>query len=229
MQVDAARRCGRPSLRRRSRRRERLERRGRRLAPQRAERGAPAWHVHHRTTYLYSEAVEFGRHRSSLRPREGHDLRIVEMALRIDAAARNHLGARRLRQLARARRLHRARRSARGSERRHRRAVRPVSRATMFARAVGSCSVARAIRSGGANRDRRVPPLVIPRRCGGAPAVARPASVGRAEDTEGTLLDLCGRVHEAIAYRRRCRARRADAAARRYARLAARAATWPRC
>jgi transglutaminase-like putative cysteine protease len=40
-------------------------------------------HVHHRTTYSYSEPVTFGRHQLVLRPREGHDLRIVEMALEI--------------------------------------------------------------------------------------------------------------------------------------------------
>jgi transglutaminase-like putative cysteine protease len=43
-------------------------------------------HVHHRTTYSYSEPVAFGRHRLVLRPREGHDLRIVEMALAIGPA-----------------------------------------------------------------------------------------------------------------------------------------------
>jgi len=43
-------------------------------------------HVHHRTTYSYSEPVEFGRHQLVLRPREGHDLRIVEMALQITPA-----------------------------------------------------------------------------------------------------------------------------------------------
>ena len=42
--------------------------------------------VHHRTTYSYSEPVTFGRHRLVLRPREGHDLRIVEMALEIEPA-----------------------------------------------------------------------------------------------------------------------------------------------
>jgi transglutaminase-like putative cysteine protease len=43
-------------------------------------------HVHHRTTYFYSEPVGFRRHRLVLRPREGHDLRIVEMALKIEPA-----------------------------------------------------------------------------------------------------------------------------------------------
>ena len=43
-------------------------------------------HVHHRTTYSYSEPVTFGRHQLVLRPREGHDLNIVEMALAIEPA-----------------------------------------------------------------------------------------------------------------------------------------------
>ncbi len=42
--------------------------------------------VHHRTTYSYSEPVAFGRHRLVLRPREGHDLRILDMALDIEPA-----------------------------------------------------------------------------------------------------------------------------------------------
>ena len=42
--------------------------------------------VHHRTTYSYSEPVTFGQHRLVLRPREGHDLRIVEMTLEIEPA-----------------------------------------------------------------------------------------------------------------------------------------------
>jgi transglutaminase-like putative cysteine protease len=40
--------------------------------------------VHHRTTYSYSEPVKFGRHRLVIRPREGHDLRIVDMLLTIE-------------------------------------------------------------------------------------------------------------------------------------------------
>jgi transglutaminase-like putative cysteine protease len=41
-------------------------------------------HVSHKTAYSYAEPVSFGRHRLVLRPREGHDLRIVDMQLRIE-------------------------------------------------------------------------------------------------------------------------------------------------
>ncbi len=43
-------------------------------------------HIRHRTTYSYSEAVKFGQHRLVLRPREGHDLHIVDMQLQIEPA-----------------------------------------------------------------------------------------------------------------------------------------------
>jgi transglutaminase-like putative cysteine protease len=43
-------------------------------------------HIRHRTTYSYSEAVGFGQHRLVLRPREGHDLHIVDMQLLIEPA-----------------------------------------------------------------------------------------------------------------------------------------------
>lgn len=39
--------------------------------------------IRHRTVYSYSGPVAFGRHRLVIRPREGHDLRIVEMKLAI--------------------------------------------------------------------------------------------------------------------------------------------------
>jgi transglutaminase-like putative cysteine protease len=42
--------------------------------------------IRHRTTYSYSEPVTFGRHRLVLRPREGHDLRIIDACLRIEPA-----------------------------------------------------------------------------------------------------------------------------------------------
>jgi transglutaminase-like putative cysteine protease len=44
--------------------------------------------IQHRTTYRYSGPVEFGRHRLVLRPREGHDLRVLEMTLNIAPAHR---------------------------------------------------------------------------------------------------------------------------------------------
>src|SRR5215207_4970980 len=37
--------------------------------------------VHHATTYRYSEPVTFGQHRLMLRPRDSHDLRLVEASL----------------------------------------------------------------------------------------------------------------------------------------------------
>ena len=42
--------------------------------------------VRHRTAYTYSEPVAFGQHRLVLRPREGHDLRIVDMRVQIEPA-----------------------------------------------------------------------------------------------------------------------------------------------
>lgn len=44
--------------------------------------------IRHRTTYRYAAPVTFGRHRLVLRPREGHDLRIVTMRLQIEPAHR---------------------------------------------------------------------------------------------------------------------------------------------
>jgi len=44
--------------------------------------------IRHRTTYRYTEPVQFGRHRLVLRPREGHDLRILDMRLTIEPAHR---------------------------------------------------------------------------------------------------------------------------------------------
>lgn len=44
--------------------------------------------IRHRTTYKYAEPVQFGRHRLVLRPREGHDLRILDMRLLIEPVHR---------------------------------------------------------------------------------------------------------------------------------------------
>jgi transglutaminase-like putative cysteine protease len=41
----------------------------------------------HETLYTYSRPVRFGPHRLVMRPREGHDIRVVEMALEIEPAA----------------------------------------------------------------------------------------------------------------------------------------------
>jgi transglutaminase-like putative cysteine protease len=40
--------------------------------------------IEHATSYLYDRPVRFGRHRLVLRPREGHDLRVERMQLRIE-------------------------------------------------------------------------------------------------------------------------------------------------
>jgi transglutaminase-like putative cysteine protease len=44
-------------------------------------------HVTHRTTYLYKRPVEFGEHRLMSRPRDSHDLRLLETTLVIDPPA----------------------------------------------------------------------------------------------------------------------------------------------
>jgi transglutaminase-like putative cysteine protease len=40
--------------------------------------------VNHRTCYRYSEAVQFGEHRLMSRPRDSHDLRLIDTTLRIE-------------------------------------------------------------------------------------------------------------------------------------------------
>jgi transglutaminase-like putative cysteine protease len=40
--------------------------------------------VHHRTRYHYSQPVEFGEHRLMSRPRDSHDLRLIDTTLLID-------------------------------------------------------------------------------------------------------------------------------------------------
>ncbi len=44
-------------------------------------------HVNHRTTYVYSKPVEFGEHRLMSRPRDSHDLRLLDTTLVIDPPA----------------------------------------------------------------------------------------------------------------------------------------------
>ena len=44
-------------------------------------------HVNHKTTYLYKKPVEFGEHRLMSRPRDSHDLRLLETTLVIDPPA----------------------------------------------------------------------------------------------------------------------------------------------
>jgi transglutaminase-like putative cysteine protease len=43
-------------------------------------------HIEHSTSYIYDRPVRFGRHRLVLRPREGHELRLERMALRLEPA-----------------------------------------------------------------------------------------------------------------------------------------------
>ena len=40
--------------------------------------------VHHRTSYRYSQPVQFGEHRLMSRPRDSHDLRLIDTTLLID-------------------------------------------------------------------------------------------------------------------------------------------------
>ena len=44
-------------------------------------------HVQHRTTYVYKKPVEFGEHRLVCRPRDSHDLRLLDTSLTIDPPA----------------------------------------------------------------------------------------------------------------------------------------------
>src|SRR5438105_15489267 len=43
--------------------------------------------IQHRTTYLYKHAVEFGEHRLMSRPRDSHDLRLIDTTLTITPPA----------------------------------------------------------------------------------------------------------------------------------------------
>lgn len=44
-------------------------------------------HVNHKTSYVYKKPVEFGEHRLMSRPRDSHDLRLLETTLVIDPPA----------------------------------------------------------------------------------------------------------------------------------------------
>ena len=44
-------------------------------------------HVNHKTTYVYKKPVEFGEHRLMSRPRDSHDLRLLDTTLVIDPPA----------------------------------------------------------------------------------------------------------------------------------------------
>ena len=47
----------------------------------------PLLTIHHKTEYRYAHPVAFGEHRIMLRPRDGHDLRVVSGDLEDRAAA----------------------------------------------------------------------------------------------------------------------------------------------
>ena len=47
----------------------------------------PLLTIQHKTVYRYTHPVAFGEHRIMLRPRDGHDLRVLSSSLEIDAAA----------------------------------------------------------------------------------------------------------------------------------------------
>ena len=47
----------------------------------------PLLTIHHKTEYRYAHPVAFGEHRIMLRPRDGHDLRVLT------ERARDHAGA----------------------------------------------------------------------------------------------------------------------------------------
>lgn len=43
----------------------------------------PLLTIHHKTEYRYTRPVAFGEHRIMLRPRDGHDLRVLDSRLEI--------------------------------------------------------------------------------------------------------------------------------------------------
>lgn len=48
------------------------------------------FHIHHRTRYAYDRAVKFGAHRLMIRPRDGHDMRILDSSLVVTPRADVH-------------------------------------------------------------------------------------------------------------------------------------------
>src|SRR4051794_7917297 len=46
----------------------------------------PLLTIHHKTEYRYTHPVAFGEHRIMLRPRDGHDLRVLDSSLKIEPA-----------------------------------------------------------------------------------------------------------------------------------------------
>ena len=157
--------------------------------------------VHHRTTYSYSEPVTFGQHRLVLRPREGHDLRIVEMTLEIEPAHEitwvrdvygNSLAL--VDFTAPAKRLEIV--SDVTVER-----VEPFPERRFHEPWLVPWPVEYEVEEQVViDAYRR---LSFPDDAGALEQWLGADPVRRTGDAEGTLLDLCGRVHSAIAYRRR--------------------------
>jgi transglutaminase-like putative cysteine protease len=56
------------------------------LSPARPEGSMKLLTVHHATTYRYSAPVAFGQHRLMLRPRDSHDLRMIDAELALSPA-----------------------------------------------------------------------------------------------------------------------------------------------
>ena len=56
---------------------------------------AQTFRIRHKTEYRYDRPVSFGPHRLMLRPRDGHDLRVLETSLAISpkASLRWHFGS----------------------------------------------------------------------------------------------------------------------------------------
>ena len=72
----------------------------------------PLLTINHKTVYRYSRPVAFGEHRIMLRPRDGHDLRVLSGSLEIEPQPIAALDPRRVRQQRCDRDLRRARRRA---------------------------------------------------------------------------------------------------------------------
>ncbi len=48
------------------------------------------FHIRHRTTYVYDRPVRFGDHRLMIRPRDGHDMRLLDSSLSLSPPADVH-------------------------------------------------------------------------------------------------------------------------------------------
>jgi transglutaminase-like putative cysteine protease len=157
--------------------------------------------IRHRTTYRYAAPVQFGRHQLVLRPREGHDLRIVDMQLAIEPEHR----------LTWARDVHgnslalvdfetpseRLQIISDVTVERHapfpsKRFHQPVIVAWPVYYPVEELAVVSAYRT-----------LSFPADAAAVQSWLDEQLPRRDDDAEGMMLDLCARLHQAIAYRRR--------------------------